>query len=80
MDKCHKSGDKIFWESRTGTLHLPAPINTPAEQQKKHTESTEQILGFLRLSSSCSLGFFLFVIFVTESGGSFHGGRSPCLY
>ena len=54
MDKCHKSGDKIFWESRTGTLHLPAPINTPAEQQKKHTESTEQILGFLRLT--CSLG------------------------
>ena len=32
--KIDKSGDKIFWESRTGTLHLPAPINTPAEQPR----------------------------------------------
>ena len=42
-------GQLLSWRSRTGTLSLPAPINTPAEQQRRayRTESsTETNLGF----------------------------------
>ena len=42
----------FFWESRTGTLLLPSPINTPAEQQRRaySTEGRTEInLGFFRL-------------------------------
>ena len=36
-----ESGDKVFSRSRTGTLLLPAPINTPAEQQRRASSEVQ---------------------------------------
>ena len=39
---------RFFGESRTGTLLLPTPINSPAEQQRRaYSELQSKNLGFL---------------------------------
>jgi len=63
----------LSWRSCTGTLLLPSPINTPAEQQRGRIQRRE-----LRVFFSFSLFKFL-VIFVSLLA-YFGGGEEHCIW
>jgi len=78
MDKCHKSGDKIFWESCTRTLHLPTPINTPADATQKASSVQQRAkVRIFRVFLSSRLDF-LFFLFSREGDGYVEGDTDVC--